>query len=76
VPPPHRTVTHRLSTGLIAALCVGAFVALLTGESKPAGVGVELIGSGAFLTGFVSHLAADDTLPSVRQRLLESVDGE
>lgn len=36
----------------------------------------RVIGGGAFLTGFVSHLAADDTLPAFRERLLGSADGE
>jgi|AntRauMinimDraft_4_1070384.scaffolds.fasta_scaffold00723_7 membrane-bound metal-dependent hydrolase YbcI (DUF457 family) len=74
--PPHRTVTHRLPAGLVAALCVGVFLALLTGEADPAGFDVELIGSGAFLAGFISHLAADDMLPAFRKRLLGSANEE
>jgi len=63
--PPHRTVTHRLSAGVIAALCVGAVVSLLVGGdgSLRPGERVFVLGSSvAFLLGFASHLAADGLL--------------
>lgn len=74
--PPHRTVTHRLSTGLITALCVGTIVALLMGEPAPAGLVAELIASGAFFAGFASHLAADGAFPSLRMLSLGAVNDE
>jgi hypothetical protein len=63
--PPHRTITHRVPTGIVAALCVGGIVSLLLGGRGPilAAERVFIIGtSGAFLTGFISHLAADGVL--------------
>lgn len=63
--PPHRTITHRVPTGIVAALCVGGIVSLLVGGHGPllAAERVFVIGTSvAFLFGFVSHLAADGLL--------------
>lgn len=63
--PTHRTITHRVPTGVVAALCVGGIASLLLGGQGPilAAERVFVIGtSAAFLIGFISHLAADDIL--------------
>ena len=63
--PPHRTITHRVPTGVVAALCVGGIVSLLVGGHGPllAAERVFVIATSvAFLCGFVSHLAADGLL--------------
>lgn len=63
--PSHRTITHRIPTGVVAALCVGGIVSLLVGGHGPllAAERVFVIGTSvAFLFGFVSHLAADGLL--------------
>ncbi|QLC35125.1 metal-dependent hydrolase (plasmid) [Halarchaeum sp. CBA1220] len=60
--PTHRTVTHRLSTGVVVALCVGAVVSLLLGTDGSVGAPVRAVAlteSAAFLLGFLSHLGAD-----------------
>lgn len=60
--PPHRTITHRVPTGVVAALCVGGIVSLLIGGRGgliPTERMFVIATSVAFLLGFVSHLAAD-----------------
>lgn len=60
--PPHRTITHRVPTGVVAALCVGGMVSLLIGGRGgliPTERMFVIATSVAFLLGFVSHLAAD-----------------
>ncbi|WP_435102520.1 hypothetical protein [Halarchaeum sp. P4] len=60
--PSHRTVTHRLSTGIVVALCIGASVSLLLGADGPIRTSVRavsLAASATFLLGFLSHLSAD-----------------
>lgn len=63
VRPPHRGVTHRIPTGVVAALGVGVFVwglGAVSGAPLP-GLLSSVIGS-LFLTGFLSHLACDGML--------------
>jgi len=63
--PPLRTITHRVPTGILTALCVGGIVSLLVGGHGPLLAAERLFvisTSVAFLFGFVSHLAADDLL--------------
>lgn len=69
--PPHRTITHRVPTGVVAALCVGGIVSLLVGGhgSLLTAERVFVIATSlAFLFGFMSHLAADGIL---RERFLD-----
>jgi hypothetical protein len=63
--PSHRTVTHRVPTGVVTALCVGGIVSLLVGGQGPLLASEQvfvIVTSVAFLVGFVSHLAADGIL--------------
>lgn len=60
--PPHRTITHRVSTGVVVAVCVGGVVGLVIGGRGLSTTGDQMAvvwASGAFLVGFLSHLAMD-----------------
>jgi hypothetical protein len=73
VRPPHRTVMHRVPTGVVAALCVGGVVSLLIGGHGTLGAGERVLiisSSGTFLLGVLSHLVADGLLLSGRQQYL------
>ncbi|WP_082256276.1 MULTISPECIES: metal-dependent hydrolase [unclassified Haloferax] len=63
--PPHRTITHRLSTGIVAAMCVATAVCLLVGGDGTLTEGefvLIAVCSLGFFLGVVSHLAADGLL--------------
>ncbi|OAQ54189.1 hypothetical protein HTG_01250 [Natrinema mahii] len=63
--PSHRTVTHRISAGMTVAVCLTTVVVLLLeGTGLPSGLVVRTsaLCGGAFLVGFLTHLAGDGLL--------------
>jgi hypothetical protein len=63
--PSHRTVTHRISTGILLSVCVAAVFAAglrVFGVTSVVGSALGCVAGKAFLTGFISHLLADGIL--------------
>jgi len=72
--PPHRGVTHSLSTGVVVAAGVGVAVGyaatvgasvLLASPPSALGVVAGVVAGGGFFVGFLSHLQCDGLLVGV-----------